>query len=338
MKLLSVAIPCYNSEQYMEHAIESLLVGGEDMEILVVDDGSKDGTARIADEYAAKYPAVIKAIHQENGGHGQAVNTGLANATGIYFKVVDSDDWVDADSLRKVLELLRRVVEDGKSLDLLICNYVYENVYLKKSRVMDYRTAMPKDTFFTWDEIRHFKASQYILMHSVFYRTKLLRDCGLKLPKHTFYVDNIFVYDPLPSVKTMYYLDVDFYRYFIGRSDQSVNEKMMIARIDQQIRVTKHMIESHDLTAIRNKKLHGYMANYLCMMMTISSVFLIKSGTEENLKKKEELWEYLKKANPRMYKEIRGKLLGRSMHLPGKSGRRIIVLGYSISRKIYGFG
>ena len=113
----------------MEHAVETLLTGGEDMEIIIVDDGSKDETAAIADQLAARYPTIIKAIHQENGGHGQAVNTGLAEATGIYFKVVDSDDWVDTDALQRVLELLRSVVEEGKSLDMLICNYVYENVY-----------------------------------------------------------------------------------------------------------------------------------------------------------------------------------------------------------------
>ena len=104
MKLLSFAIPCYNSEDYMEHCIESILPGGEDVEIIIVDDGSKDRTAEIADRYAEKYPTIVKAIHQENGGHGEAVNTGLKNATGIYFKVVDSDDWVDHDAYVAVLD------------------------------------------------------------------------------------------------------------------------------------------------------------------------------------------------------------------------------------------
>ena len=92
MKLLSFAIPCYNSESYMRNCIESILPGGEDVEIIIVDDGSKDKTAEIADEYQKKYPTIVKAIHQENGGHGEAVNTGIKNATGLYFKVVDSDD------------------------------------------------------------------------------------------------------------------------------------------------------------------------------------------------------------------------------------------------------
>ena len=92
MKLLTFAIPCYNSEAYMEKCIESLLPGGDDVEILIVDDGSHDRTAEIADAYEKKYLGIIRAIHQENGGHGEAVNTGIRNATGLYFKVVDSDD------------------------------------------------------------------------------------------------------------------------------------------------------------------------------------------------------------------------------------------------------
>ena len=102
MKLLSIAIPCYNSEAYMRNCIESLLPGGDEVEILIVDDGStKDNTAQIADEYETRYPGICRAIHQENGGHGEAVNAGLRAATGIYFKVVDSDDWVNAEALQR---------------------------------------------------------------------------------------------------------------------------------------------------------------------------------------------------------------------------------------------
>lgn len=337
MKLLSIAIPCYNSEAYMANAIESLLVGGEDVEILIVNDGSKDRTAEIADEYAAKYPTIVRAIHQENGGHGEAVNTGLRNATGLYYKVVDSDDWVDAEALHKILTLLRDMVENSRGLDMLISNYVYEKPSVNKQKVIDYRNAMPKDKMFTWSELGHFKASQNILMHSVIYRTKLLRDCGLELPKHTFYVDNIYVYVPLPMVKNMYYLDVDFYRYFIGRDDQSVNEKVMIGRIDQQLKITRIMIEAHDLSKMKDKKLRGYMTKYLAMMMTVSTVFLIREGSEESLKKRDELWKFLENNNKNLYKAVKKCLLGRSMQLHGKMGNLLIMWGYQLSRKIYGF-
>ena len=221
MKLLSIAVPCYNSEDYMEHCVESLLVGGDEVEILIVDDGSqKDRTPEIADRLEKEHPGVVRAIHQENGGHGEAVNTGLSNATGVYFKVVDSDDWVNEKAYIQILDLLRQMVEQDTGLDMLISNFVYEKEGAKRKRVMNYHAAIPRDEILTWDQVRVFTKWQYILMHSVIYRTQLLRDCGLKLPAHTFYVDNIFVYQPLPFVKTLYYLDVNFYRYFIGREDQ----------------------------------------------------------------------------------------------------------------------
>ena len=322
----------------MNHAIDSVLTGGEDIEILIINDGSKDDTAKIAEEYAAKYPTIIRAIHQENGGHGEAVNTGLKNAAGLYYKVVDSDDWVDIEAFKKVMALLKEMVQSETNLDMLIANYVYEKVSLNKQKVMDYVGAIPTDRLITWNEIEHFKSSQYILMHSVVYRTQLLRDCGLILPKHTFYVDNIFVYQPLPHVKSIYYLNVDLYRYFIGREDQSVNEKVMITRIDQQIRVTKLMIESHDLTKMENKKLRLYMRNYLAMMMTVCTVFLLQEGSSESIQKKKEIWAYLKETNYDLYKQVSSCFLGLSMQMRGRVGRRIIIVGYKISKKIFGFG
>ena len=338
MKLLTIAIPCYNSEAYMEHCIHTLLAGGDEVEILIVDDGStKDRTAEIADAYEKKYPGICRAIHQENKGHGGAVNTGLANATGIFFKVVDSDDWVNEEAYRQVLETLGRFVYRGDTLDMLVTNFVYEKEGARRKKVMNYHTAFSKDRVFGWKDVKFFMTGQYILMHSVIYRTELLRQCGLELPEHTFYVDNIFVYQPLPHVKKIYYLDVNFYRYFIGRSDQSVNESVMIGRIDQQFRVTRLMLGYYDVMKIGNRKLRHYMIQYLEIMMTICSVLAIKSGTEENLEKKKELWQHLKKQNLPLYLRLRFGFLGQGCNLPGKGGRELLVLGYKITQKFYGF-
>ena len=338
MKLLSVAIPCYNSESYMRHCIESLLPGGEEVEILIVDDGStKDNTGAIADEYESRYPTICKAIHQENGGHGEAVNAGLRNATGIYFKVVDSDDWVDYSAYMEILNTLRDFVYGEKTLDMLISNFVYEKEGAKRKKVMNYRSALPKNELFDWDDVKVFILGQYILMHSVIYRTDLLKQCGLELPKHTFYVDNIFVYQPLPHVKTMYYLDVNFYRYFIGREDQSVNEQVMIGRIDQQIRVTKLMLGYYDIMKIKQRKLRRYMIRYLEIMMTVSSILAIKSGTEENLEKKTELWQHLRKLNLKLFLRLRWGFMGQGLNLPGKSGMKFPIAIYKMTQKFFGF-
>ena len=255
MKYISFAIPCYNSQDYMSRAIESILTGGEEIEIIIVNDGSTDRTSEIAHEYRKQYPDIIRVIDKENGGHGDAVNAGLDSARGKYFKVVDSDDWVDEESLQKILELLRNLEEEDSQIDMLVSNYVYEKVGASHKKCIHYRNALPQDEVFRWDDMGHFHLDQYILMHSVIYRTNMLKLSQLKLPKHTFYVDNIYVYYPLPHVRKIYYLDVDFYRYFIGRDDQSVNERNMIARVDQQIFVTKEMIDMYDLRKItRDRK------------------------------------------------------------------------------------
>ena len=322
----------------MEHCINTLLTGGDEVEIIIVDDGSqKDRTPEIADEYERKYPGICHAVHQENGGHGQAVNTGLKNATGVFFKVVDSDDWVNEEAYQKVLETLRKFVYGQETIDMLVTNFVYEKEGAKRKKVMNYHTAFPKDKVFTWKDVKFFMTGQYILMHSVIYRTELLRQCGLELPKHTFYVDNIFVYQPLPHVKNMYYLDVNFYRYFIGRSDQSVNEQVMIGRIDQQLRVTKLMLGYYDVTKIKNPKLRHYMVRYLEIMMTVTSILAIRSETEENLKKKKELWQYLKQQNFTLYMRLRWGFIGQGVNLPGKGGRKVSIACYKISQKFYGF-
>lgn len=330
MKLLTFTIPCYNSQDYMRHCIESILPGGEDVEILIVDDGSTDNTAAIADEYARKYPTIVRAIHQENGGHGEAVNAGIRNATGLYFKVVDSDDWVDEEAYLKILDKLREIAGGSVTLDMLLANYVYEKVGVTHKKVMR-QLGFPKDQVFTWSDVRHFYKGHYILMHSVIYRTKLLRECGLELPKHTFYVDNIYVYKPLPFVRTIYYMDVDFYRYFIGREDQSVNEKVMIGRIDQQIRVNKIMLDEVDLNKVTNHKCRKYMINYLEIITVVTTAMLLRSGTEENLQKKRELWKYIKDKDIVLFHRLRNGIMGQTMNLPGKGGRKISVAAYRLS-------
>ena len=188
MKLLSVAVPCYNSESYMRKCIESLLAGGEDVEILIVDDGStKDRTAEIADEYQDKYPTIVRAIHQENKGHGGAVNTGIDHATGLYFKVVDSDDWLDRSAFEKVLSALRALAKSGNIVDAFFANYVYEKQNRKyRKYVMRYRMYLPEGRIFGWDEVKRMNVFHYVLMHSLIYRTELLREVGLRLPEHTF--------------------------------------------------------------------------------------------------------------------------------------------------------
>ncbi|MBE5958332.1 MAG: glycosyltransferase family 2 protein [Lachnospiraceae bacterium] len=336
MKLLSVAIPSYNSEEYLAKCIRSVLTGGDRVEIIVVDDGSTDSTYEVAKKYEEKFPHIIKVVHQENGGHGEAVNTGLANATGKFFKVVDSDDCLGKNALEAVLNFLEEVVDSEKELDMLITNFLYDKQGAKHKKVMRYNHAIPKDRFIGWDDIK-FGKSQYLLMHSVIYNTEVLRKSGLKLPKHTFYVDNIYVFQPLPYVKTIYYMDVVLYKYYIGRDDQSVNEAVMIKRLDQQYKVTEIMMDVYNNSKIENKNLDNVMVHYFDMMMCVSSILSIREGSEKRLGDKKKLWDKLKKTNLSLYKKCRKSILGRTMNLKGKTGRRIAVISYKIANQIFGF-
>ncbi len=341
-RIISFALPCYNASEYMDHCIGTLLEAYKDrlnrIEIIVVDDGStKDDTAEKADRWQQDYPDTIRAIHQENGGHGEAVNAGLRNASGIWFKVVDSDDWLDIDAAKKMLDLLESLHADKVQLDLLVVNYVYEKVYEGKQVPIRYKGVLPEGRLFSWDEIGSFKPQQNLLMHSVVYRTQLLRDVGLELPRHTFYVDNIFVYVPLPKVETLYYLNVDLYRYYIGREGQSVNESTMIARVDQQLRVTRIMISAVDLESVLQPQLKAYMTNFLTMMMAICSIFLLLSKREDRLEQRDAIWAYLKEHNPSSYPKIRNSLLGRGSILPGSAGRACTLGVYRIAQRIFKF-
>ncbi len=322
MKLISFVIPCYNSESYMEKAINSLLVKKEEIEIIIVNDGSKDNTLKIANKYKKKYPEVIKVIDKENGGHGSGVNAGLKIAQGKYFKVVDSDDWVNKDALKKTLDTLEKI-----DVSMCIVNYVYEKD--GKSREMNYKKFLPQNKIFGWDEVKKFSISKYLLMHSVIYKTSLLKNINLSLPEHTFYVDNIFVYYPLKFVDTMYYLDVPFYRYFIGRDDQSVNEKVMISRIDQQLKVNKLMLDYFNPLEVKNKNLREYLIHYLDIMVAVSTILLRMDGSKEASEKRQELWNYLDK-NKELVKKFK---IAKMSNLPSF----ISIPIYKVVRKIFKF-
>ena len=338
MKYLSFIIPCYNSSAYMKKCINSILPLGEDVEILIVDDGStKDNTLEIAKKFEKDYPNICKAIHKENGGHGDALNVGIKNARGLFTKIVDSDDWIDTDAGLKLLDTIKYQESKKSHVDLFITNYIYDKVGVKHKKIMEYRIALPKNRVITWDKIRFFPPGSYMLMHSLCYRTEILKKSNLNLPKHTFYVDNIYAYKPLINVDKIYYLDIVLYHYFIGRDDQSVNETIMISRLEQQYKVTRIMLYEVDLTSIKYKKLYNYMINYMSIIMTVTSVFSLLSKDEKWLDEKDRLWNELKRKNKKLYNELMFSFLGLGVNLPGELGKMITIGGYKISRHLYGF-
>lgn len=337
MKVLTVIVPCYNSQAYMSNCIESLLTGGEEVEILIVDDGSRDDTFKIAAQYQQQYPNIVRTIHQENKGHGGAVNTGIACATGQYLKVVDSDDWVDVDAYQDILHLLSSLITSNNLVDMVVNNFVYEKDGKKHKKVMEYTNIFPQNKVFSWDDIKRNRLNQYLLMHSVVYRTTTVLDSGLKLPEHTFYVDNLYVYVVLPHVKTIYYRNKNLYHYFIGRSDQSVNEKIMIQRIEQQLLVNQLMLEHVDLKRIKNKNLQHYLLSYLKIITSISSILLILQGTKESLNKRDLLWQHIHKHDVWTYHKLRTGIMGKLSNASCYLSKKAAVAFYRAAQLMIGF-
>ena len=327
MKDITFVVPCYNSQDYMRRCIETLLPVGEAGEIIIVNDGSTDGTGEIADEYAQTYPSIVKVVHK--------ANAGLRIASGRFFKVVDSDDWLDKDALDQSLACLQEKKDD---LDLLVCNYVYDHLYENKQKSVDYTNIFPENKICTWQDMGKFKASQYLVMHALIFRTEVLRKSDVVLPEHTFYVDNLFAYKPLPSVKSILYLNVDLYHYFLGRNDQSVNEESYMKRIDQQILVTRMVADSVDLQEV--KKVSPKLANYMVrnIMLSISGIYLLMIQTAESRKKQHDLWNYMKQKDKKLYRKLRYRTLSGFTYLPGKLGGYLTLKGYQTAKKTYQFG
>lgn len=334
MKLISFAIPSYNSENYLRHCVDTILTGGEDVEIIIVNDGSKDGTAQIADEYAAKYPSIVRAIHKENGGHGSGVNRGLQEATGIYYKVVDSDDWVGEEALKTVLDTIHKHLDEGMLPDLYITNFVYEHVYDQTTFRRHWHGLLPIGRHFTWNEAGRFRGSQCMLMHNLMYKTECLRASNTVLPEHTFYVDNLFAYKPLPFMKTMFYVDVDLYHYFIGRDDQSVNIKNFTKRDDQQVRVMRAMLESYsyDQLSKMEKPLKRYMLHDLGCIMMNTILFSCGGGSDQPRQDiHNAMWNDLKKNDPKLYNYLTKRSIPAIVQwMPWKMRGKVVLFGYKV--------
>ncbi len=332
MKYISFVVPCYNSEEYMEKCIKSLLIGKDDIEIIIIDDGSKDNTGKIADKYQKRYPNIVKAIHQENGGHGEGINVGLKHATGKYFKVVDSDDWLDEDAYKKLLKEIKHI-----DTDLVVCNYVYTYTDGRGDQVISFANVYDEGRVLTWDDIHKFKLTQYPSLHSMMYKKSVLDKSNIDLPKHVFYEDNLFIYLPLVNTKTIYYLDLDLYRYYIGRADQSVQESQMIKRSSHQVLVSERVCTAYDLTEIENKKLRKLMTRECIFLMTIGVVFSRLAFNKEGEKQYKELWKSVKEKNPKLYRRMRYFSMATFVSIPGRLGRQIMKLGYRFAHSLVNF-
>ncbi len=312
MILLSFVVPSFNAEKYLDKVIPSLLVGGNDIEIIIVNDGSKDKTLEKANQYKEKCPDIVKVIDKENGGHGSTINEAIKVAQGLYFKCVDADDWLDKDALLKLLAKIKYHHSVNNLPDLYLTNFVYENVSSNQSHVFSLMDYFPKDeSVIGWDKVKNFKCKDFFMMHSLVYRLDILKRCKLHLLEHTFYVDNIFVYEPLYFVKSICYLNIDLYRYYIGRIDQSVSVSSMDKNYAHQFRVFKETMLYYSLDDLKklNKNHFKHMIHALFSIFVLTTYYSTIGDTKKKRKELNELLIEFKTKNKDLYRFLTRKTL-----------------------------
>lgn len=315
----------------MRNCIDSLLVGGDRVEIIVINDGSKDDTGRIGDEYAAAYPDIVKVVHQENGGHGAGINQGLKHATGKYFKVVDSDDRVSDDFL-KFLDQLEQL-----DVDLMVTNYYYVHHDGVGDRAIRYANALPTGRKFTWDEVGRFLPHQLLTIHSCTFRTQRMRDSGMVLPLHTFYEDNLMVCSVLPYVQSMYYMDINLYRYTIGREGQSVAQEATMRNYRHQLLVAQECFSAVARAKPEGKRLKKHLNHELFMMFGIATVFSRLNDNKEADANLKQMWENCKQIDRTHTNRFRHGSALALVNIPGAAGRKLVKAVYKASHKVVKF-
>ena len=214
--LLSIVIPAYNVELFLEETVLSIASSkySSETEILIVNDGSTDGTKNVAEKLATQYHCV-KIINKSNGGHGSTINTGIKNATGKYFRLLDGDDWFDTKEFDKYIELLKKEDSDIIFTDLMEC-------FIKSDlkRPVTYYTHLPAYKTVHLDEVSFPEWGPMLPTTTI--KTKLLQNFGLKLDEHCFYVDQEYNLACYLSAKTATYYPLMIYQYRLERDGQSM--------------------------------------------------------------------------------------------------------------------
>ncbi|MGN0505874.1 MAG: glycosyltransferase family 2 protein [Lachnospiraceae bacterium] len=272
-KVLTVVIPTYNTECFLRECLDSLLSTelAETTEILVVDDGSVDNSGSIADEYERKYPNIVKVVHKENGGHGSAINIGIALAAGTYFKVVDSDDSVEPAAYTAYLGKLKKLAKTG--CDLMATPFVcvrqtkksVQRHVKQQERKIEGADALKRDEILSFESVAD---RLHVRMHEWTIRTEILKEHGIHLSEHSFYVDMQYILFPVPWIKTVCILDETVYRYRLGSDAQSVSVRNMQKNREQHRNVMRSLIRFYkEREAVGDRKeILSYLARGIAKM------------------------------------------------------------------------
>lgn len=297
-KILSVSIASYNVEKFLDKTLASCLVPEimDKLEIIVVNDGSRDGTADVARKYTEKWPDTFLLINKENGGYGSTVNAGIRAATGRYFRLLDGDDWFDRDGLRAFISVLEEADED-----MVIARFrrVFESDGHTEER--DEGGNIP----FVTGRFDQLPDNAWFTMHAITYRTSLLRENGVTITEHCFYTDQEYDLLPLRWVTTVRIAPVTVYCYRIGRDEQSVSLAGLEKHYSEQTLVLKKLYGVYaDVHQKRTRK-DRYIYQYFVKRTRFQiRTYLVISRSERHRRELMEFMDYLRTSQPHIYSEL----------------------------------
>lgn len=306
-KILTIAVPMYNVERYIRQCLDSFLIddGAEALEVLIINDGTLDSSAQIAQEYVDSYPSVYRLISKRNGGHGSAVNLGISEAKGKYFKVVDGDDWLDSVGLKKLICTL-----SNSNSDIVASNYYW---------VFDGSNKMKKEINRPFRGVEYEKEYEfiyicndlYIKMHSMTIRTQLLQEYHVCLDENCFYVDTEYIIYPIPYVKTVTFLEECVYRYRVGLSEQSVNIYKMRERCKQHEHVLNQLIHFYEMRKSQDPQpIIRYLERGIARMVSSQiKIYLSYPASAMYRKKIRELDQKLRSDYPGIYSAMQNRFV-----------------------------
>ena len=304
-KFLSVCVPAYNVSCFLDRCLLSMVSSpvADQLEIIVVDDGSPDDSAQIALAYQEHYPTIVKVIRKENGGHGSTINAALAVASGIYFRVVDGDDWVDGQNLNTLITKLKKFDELP---DLVSTNY--QQVFMESGELVLWEKHTPElEDYISYDFATTDMSSEYFTMASMMAKTEILRSLDFKIQEHTYYVDVEYLLFAIPYIETVMFTPEYVYRYAVGNADQSINPNVFASRYDHHDRVIRRMVAYYaDRAETMGEGQRSYMKS-LFVRHLLNSHYLLSliwdPDKNRGYERAKDFDAYLKETAPDLYAE-----------------------------------
>lgn len=329
-KTLTITIPSYNVEKYIDKCVQSMLVESilDDIEILIVNDGSKDSTPQIALGYVEKYPQTVRLINKENGGHGSTINAGIREATGKYFKVVDGDDWLNTENLENFVQLLKERDEDVIASNFLCIQDETYEVLAEK------RVSADASLYGSVCDMDAGEVQEVIKMHGLTIRTSILKDNHITIDEHCFYVDCEYIAYPMPFVKSVYYDDAFIYMYRLGRNGQSMDIRSMQRNRAMHMKVLNSLLAFYDSLPEVTEEKKVYIQKLIGQVMENQFQIYISMGTDKEIQSEAAAWD---KELLQKYPGIAASTNKKSIQLLRKTNYSILPIGSLVLKLVKGY-